>query len=79
MNAGKSVWNEDQAAFFQGILDRGDEASESSKEECSLPYYYFGIFDGHAGVGAAVAASKQLHHILHVSTVTHSFCQHFQV
>lgn len=33
----------------------------------SLPYYYFGVFDGHAGWGAAVSAASQLHHILHVS------------
>jgi hypothetical protein len=33
-----------------------------------LPYIYFALFDGHAGIGAAVAAANQLHHILHVST-----------
>lgn len=33
----------------------------------SLPYYLFGVFDGHAGWGAAVAAANQLHHIIHVS------------
>ncbi|KAK4309243.1 hypothetical protein Pmani_003132 [Petrolisthes manimaculis] len=31
----------------------------------SLPYYLFGVFDGHAGWGAAVAAANQLHHIVH--------------
>ncbi|XP_071514535.1 protein phosphatase 1H [Panulirus ornatus] len=31
----------------------------------SLPYYLFGVFDGHAGWGAAVAAANQLHHIIH--------------
>lgn len=38
----------------------------------SLPYYLFGVFDGHAGWGAAVAAANQLHHIIHVSLT--SFC-----
>ena len=33
----------------------------------SLPYYLFGVFDGHAGWGAAVAAANQLHHLVHVS------------
>ncbi|KAG0722016.1 Protein phosphatase 1H [Chionoecetes opilio] len=31
----------------------------------SLPYYIFGVFDGHAGWGAAVAAANQLHHLVH--------------
>ncbi|KAK8737254.1 hypothetical protein OTU49_004409 [Cherax quadricarinatus] len=31
----------------------------------SLPYYLFGVFDGHAGWGAAVAAANQLHHLIH--------------
>ncbi|KAF2365113.1 PPM-type phosphatase domain [Trinorchestia longiramus] len=33
----------------------------------SVPYYYFAVFDGHAGWGAAVYASQHLHHILHTS------------
>lgn len=36
----------------------------------SLPYYLFGVFDGHAGWGAAVAAANQLHHIVHVSVLS---------
>ena len=50
--------------------DTLDSVLTSEKEESStisLPYYYFGIFDGHAGWGAAVSAANQLHHILHVS------------
>lgn len=35
----------------------------------SLPYFIFGVFDGHAGWGAAVAAANQLHHIIHVSAI----------
>lgn len=30
---------------------------------------YFGIFDGHAGYGASLAASQQFHHILHEKLV----------
>uniref|UniRef100_A0A6A7FUR5 Protein phosphatase 1H n=1 Tax=Hirondellea gigas TaxID=1518452 RepID=A0A6A7FUR5_9CRUS len=33
----------------------------------SLPYYYFAVFDGHAGWGAAVYASQQLQQILESS------------
>ena len=45
-----------------------DQASQDKENQhtISLPYYYFGIFDGHAGWGAAVSASNQLHHLLHV-------------
>ncbi|XP_023243977.1 protein phosphatase 1H-like [Centruroides sculpturatus] len=38
--------------------------------EQSLPWIYFGLFDGHAGSGVAVAAAKTLHTILQV---IHSF------
>jgi len=30
-----------------------------------LPYVYFALFDGHAGTGAALSASHELHRILH--------------
>lgn len=32
-----------------------------------LPYIYFALFDGHAGTGAALSASHELHRILHVT------------
>ncbi|XP_076053951.1 protein phosphatase 1H [Oratosquilla oratoria] len=38
-------------------------------ETLSIPYYYFAVFDGHAGWGAAVSAANQLHHILHEKLV----------
>lgn len=38
-----------------------------SAKEVTIPYYYFGVFDGHAGWGAAVCAANLLHHVLHVS------------
>jgi len=40
-----------------------------STEIPPLPYIYFGIFDGHAGFGAALAASHQFEHILHTRLV----------
>ncbi|KAJ6638046.1 Protein phosphatase 1J, partial [Pseudolycoriella hygida] len=63
VNSGKSEWNEDQAAFHRHIL------SHPSKQYPDLPYIYFGIFDGHAGYGAALAASNQFHYILHEKLV----------
>lgn len=63
VNSGKSEWNEDQCAFWRHILyDRTNKLPD-------LPYTYFGIFDGHAGYGAALAASKQFIHILHEKLV----------
>lgn len=63
VNSGKSEWNEDQAAFQRHIL------SHPSKQYPDLPYTYFGVFDGHAGYGAALAASQQFQHILHEKLV----------
>ncbi|TDG39166.1 hypothetical protein AWZ03_014410 [Drosophila navojoa] len=59
INSGKSKWNEDQAAFCRQVL------TDPEKKYPDLPYTYFGIFDGHAGYGAALAASHQFHDILH--------------
>ncbi|XP_015784555.1 protein phosphatase 1H [Tetranychus urticae] len=36
-----------------------------SQVEDSLPYVYFGLFDGHAGSDVAVAAAYRLHKIVH--------------
>ncbi|XP_064556133.1 protein phosphatase 1H [Drosophila montana] len=63
VNSGKSEWNEDQAAFSRQVL------SDPEHNHPDLPYTYFGIFDGHAGYGAALAASHQFHHILHEKLV----------
>ncbi|XP_004523953.1 protein phosphatase 1H isoform X1 [Ceratitis capitata] len=63
VNSGKSEWNEDQAAFARQVL------SDPTHTHPDLPYTYFGIFDGHAGYGAALAASHQFHHILHEKLV----------
>lgn len=66
VNAGKSKWNEDQAVFRQGVLTRVEYNDKQGVQKFSIPYTYYGIFDGHAGVGAALCAANQLHHILHV-------------
>ncbi|XP_018792910.1 PREDICTED: protein phosphatase 1H isoform X1 [Bactrocera latifrons] len=63
VNSGKSEWNEDQAAFARQVL------SDPTHSHPDLPYTYYGIFDGHAGYGAALAASHQFHHILHEKLV----------
>ncbi|XP_032594954.1 protein phosphatase 1H isoform X2 [Drosophila grimshawi] len=63
VNSGKSEWNEDQAAFCRQVL------SDPEHKHPDLPYTYFGIYDGHAGCGAALAASHQFHHILHEKLV----------
>ena len=66
VNAGKSKWNEDQAVYRQGVLTRVEYNDKQGVQKFSIPYTYYGIFDGHAGVGAALCAANQLHHILHV-------------
>lgn len=66
VNAGKSRWNEDQAVYRQGVLTKIEYSENSGTKKISIPYSYLGIFDGHAGVGAALCAANQLHHILHV-------------
>lgn len=63
VNSGKSEWNEDQAAYQRHVL------THPSNLYPDLPYVYWGIFDGHAGYGAALAASHQFHHILHEKLV----------
>uniref|UniRef100_A0A2M4AQB9 Putative serine/threonine phosphatase n=1 Tax=Anopheles triannulatus TaxID=58253 RepID=A0A2M4AQB9_9DIPT len=59
VNSGKSKWNEDQASFHQQRL------THPQRKYPDLPYTYVGIYDGHAGYGAALAAANQFHHILH--------------
>lgn len=66
VNAGKSRWNEDQAVYRQGILSKATPNEDGSVQKFAIPYTYYGIFDGHAGVGAALCAAFQLHHIIHV-------------
>lgn len=66
VNAGKSKWNEDQAVYRLGVLTKITTNDIMGLKKYTIPYTYYGIFDGHAGVGAALCAANQLHHILHV-------------
>ncbi|XP_018566526.1 protein phosphatase 1H [Anoplophora glabripennis] len=69
VNAGKSRWNEDQAVYRQGVLTKVEQDEAGGIQKFSIPYTYYGIFDGHAGVGAALCAANQLHHIIHEKLV----------
>ncbi|KAA0193114.1 hypothetical protein HAZT_HAZT000940 [Hyalella azteca] len=54
--------------FFRSLPEDQLFVDEGSgKIGVSVPYYYFAVFDGHAGWGAAVYASQHLHHILHTN------------
>jgi len=69
INSGKSKKNEDQASFHRDVIKvpQGNVIDSITAEETiDVPYYYFGMFDGHAGPGAAVVAASQLHHIIKV-------------
>lgn len=62
INAGKSRLNEDQAVCLRGVLLC--TYAQNCKEY--IPYTYYGLFDGHGGTGASLAAANQLHHLLQV-------------
>uniref|UniRef100_A0A8C0H6N8 Protein phosphatase, Mg2+/Mn2+ dependent 1J n=1 Tax=Chelonoidis abingdonii TaxID=106734 RepID=A0A8C0H6N8_CHEAB len=68
INAGKSQHNEDQACCEVVVVDRRcSPRCNPVPKECTeedLCFHYWGLFDGHAGSGAAVMASKLLH--LHI-------------
>ncbi|XP_060701270.1 protein phosphatase 1H-like [Hemiscyllium ocellatum] len=75
INAGKSVFNEDQAAREIVWVERRNPNSSTAgevkgdrsagKERDGLEFHYWALFDGHAGTAAAVMAAKLLH--LHIS------------
>ena len=59
INSGKSLYsNEDQALMHVTHLTYSDTDKE---QPCNIPYVLFGIFDGHAGTGAALTASHTVH------------------
>ncbi|KAE8623128.1 hypothetical protein XENTR_v10005510 [Xenopus tropicalis] len=80
INAGKSQQNEDQACCeFVTVEKQNAKFSDCkelqdlkivqgekclSQEDDGLSFYYWGLFDGHAGCGCAIAASRLLH--LHI-------------
>ncbi|XP_075578514.1 protein phosphatase 1J isoform X3 [Pelecanus crispus] len=69
INAGKSQHNEDQACCEVVFVERrpsprGRLLSRDGGGEKGFYFHYWALFDGHAGSGAAVMASKRLH--LHI-------------
>uniref|UniRef100_A0A670IDE1 Protein phosphatase, Mg2+/Mn2+ dependent 1J n=1 Tax=Podarcis muralis TaxID=64176 RepID=A0A670IDE1_PODMU len=60
INAGKSQHNEDQACC-EAVYVEKRRAVRNNPGTKGLTFYYWGLFDGHAGSGAAVMASKLLH------------------
>ncbi|KAF7487118.1 Hypothetical predicted protein [Marmota monax] len=64
INAGKSRHNEDQACcevvYVEGRRSVTGAPREPSQSQ-GLCFYYWGLFDGHAGGGAAEMASRLLH------------------
>ncbi|XP_047640941.1 protein phosphatase 1J isoform X3 [Phacochoerus africanus] len=64
INAGKSRHNEDQACcevvYVEGRRSVSGAPREPSRGQ-GLCFYYWGLFDGHAGGGAAEMASRLLH------------------
>ncbi|XP_059529331.1 protein phosphatase 1J isoform X4 [Myotis daubentonii] len=65
INAGKSRHNEDQACcevvYVEGRRSVSGAPREPSASQQGLCFYYWGLFDGHAGGGAAEMASRLLH------------------
>ncbi len=59
INSGKSLYsNEDQASIQVTHLTLNDSEKDTTT---TIPYIMFGIFDGHAGTGAALTAANTLH------------------
>uniref|UniRef100_A0A8C3A7Z4 Protein phosphatase, Mg2+/Mn2+ dependent, 1H n=1 Tax=Cyclopterus lumpus TaxID=8103 RepID=A0A8C3A7Z4_CYCLU len=73
INAGKSTLNEDQACCEVLVVKRRPAGCSTSE---SLTFHYWAMFDGHAGSGAAVVASRLLHHhiALHLQEVMEIVC-----
>ncbi|XP_014379988.1 protein phosphatase 1J [Alligator sinensis] len=67
INSGKSQHNEDQACCEVVFVQRrpsqrrNPATGEPEWGRKSLYFHYWGLFDGHAGSGAAIMASKLLH------------------
>uniref|UniRef100_A0A672JNM8 Protein phosphatase, Mg2+/Mn2+ dependent, 1J n=1 Tax=Salarias fasciatus TaxID=181472 RepID=A0A672JNM8_SALFA len=73
INAGKSMLNEDQASCEKLFVKKpsGKHRNSSSGGQrgergdgTGIPLHFWGVFDGHAGSGAAIMASKLLHRLI---------------
>ncbi|KAF3856635.1 hypothetical protein F7725_017358 [Dissostichus mawsoni] len=70
INAGKSMLNEDQGCCEKLFVKkpsgkkRNSPLLEDNGDGTGIPMHYFGVFDGHAGSGAAIMASKLLHRLI---------------
>ncbi|CAL8340560.1 unnamed protein product [Merluccius merluccius] len=70
INAGKSMLNEDQASCEKLYVKkptgkhRNSSLQEDTGDTTGIPLHFWGVYDGHAGSGAAIAASKLLHRLI---------------
>ncbi|XP_035487643.1 protein phosphatase 1H isoform X1 [Scophthalmus maximus] len=70
INAGKSMLNEDQASCEKLFVKkpsgkhRNSALHEDNGDGTGIPLHFWGVFDGHAGSGAAIMASKLLHRLI---------------
>ncbi|XP_033822000.1 protein phosphatase 1H [Periophthalmus magnuspinnatus] len=70
INAGKSMLNEDQASCEKLFVKkpsgkhRNSTLLEDNGDGTGIPMHFWGVFDGHAGSGAAIMASKLLHRLI---------------
>ncbi|XP_043977038.1 protein phosphatase 1H [Gambusia affinis] len=70
INAGKSMLNEDQASCEKLFVrkpsskHRNSTLADDNGDNTGIPLHFWGVFDGHAGSGAAIMASKLLHRII---------------
>ena len=62
INSGKSLYvNEDQASLHVTSLTVADPVHSKHPSTTTIPYVMFGVFDGHAGWGAAIMAAHTVH------------------
>uniref|UniRef100_A0A8C5DKS3 Protein phosphatase 1H-like n=1 Tax=Gouania willdenowi TaxID=441366 RepID=A0A8C5DKS3_GOUWI len=73
INAGKSMLNEDQASCEKLFVKKPSgkhrnstllEDNGVSRDGTGIPIHFWGVFDGHAGSGAAIMASKLLSRLI---------------
>ncbi|CDQ83123.1 unnamed protein product [Oncorhynchus mykiss] len=68
INAGKSMLNEDQAScellYMNDKKQSNSTLLDDNGDGTGIPLQYWGMFDGHAGSGCAIMASKLLHRLI---------------